>query len=201
MTIHSADIPAIQHAVQLVGPGELTLNTAKPVPTPGPHEILVKVEAVGLCFSDLKLLKQFDQHVRKSEVVEGIERDVLQGIQSYLPGERPVVPGHEVVCRIVAVGDAVKHHQVGERCLVQTDYRQLPTAAGSNAAFGYNFDGGLQEYALLDERVVIAPNGERFLIPVGDDRGAAAIALVEPWACVEDSDVNVERNHIKAGGK
>jgi L-sorbose 1-phosphate reductase len=197
----TAELPKTQHAVQLVGPGELTLNRNKSVPTPGPHEILVKVEAVGLCFSDLKLLKQFHDHVRKSEVVAGIERAVLTGIQSYLPGNQPVVPGHEVVCRIVAVGNAVKQHRVGERCLVQTDYRQLPTAAGSNAAFGYNFDGGLQEFTLLDERVVISPHGERFLIPVGEERGASAIALVEPWACVEDSYVTIERNRVKSGGK
>jgi threonine dehydrogenase-like Zn-dependent dehydrogenase len=195
------NIPATQHAVQLVGPGELTLNRSKPVPTPGPHEILAKVEAVGLCFSDLKLLKLFQDHARKSEIIAGIEQAVLEGIQSYAPGNLPVVPGHEVVCRIVAVGDKVQHHQVGERCLVQTDYRQLPTAGGSNAAFGYNFDGGLQEYTLLDERVVIASNGDRFLIPVGEGRSASAIALVEPWACVEDSYVTAERNHLKPGGK
>lgn len=201
MTTPTAAIPKTQHAIQLVGPGELKLNAAKPVPTPGPHEILVKVEAVGLCFSDLKLLKQFHDHARKSEIVAGIEKSVLAGVQGYVPGKQPVVPGHEVVCRIVAIGDAVQHHRVGERCLVQTDYRQLPTAAGSNAAFGYNFDGGLQEYTLVDERVVIAPDGERFLIPVGEERGASAIALVEPWACVEDSYVTRERNAIKPGGR
>ncbi len=65
------------------------------MPTPGPHEILVKVEAVGLCFSDLKLLKQFHDHVRKSSCA-GIEKSVLKGIQSYVPGNLPVVPGHEV---------------------------------------------------------------------------------------------------------
>lgn len=201
MSTQTLGLPKTQHAVQLVGPGELKLNRAKPVPTPGPHEILVKVEAVGLCFSDLKLLKQFHDHVRKSEVVAGIEQAILAGIQGYLPGKAPVVPGHEVVCRIMAVGEQVKRHQVGERCLVQTDYRQLPTAAGSNAAFGYNFDGGLQEYTLLDERVVISPNGERFLIPVGEERSASAIALVEPWACVEDSYVTAERGHVQAGGR
>src|SRR4029079_1706030 len=165
----TATLPKTQHAVQLVGPGELKLNPAKAVTRPGPYEILIKVEACGLCFSDLKLLKQFNTHVRKSEVVGGLTPDVLKGIQSYVPGDKPVVPGHEVVCRIIAVGDKVKVHKVGERCLVQTDYRQFPTAAGSNAAFGYNFDGGLQEYTLLDERIVIAPNGDRFLIPVGEE--------------------------------
>lgn len=194
-------IPTKQYAVQLVGPGQLHLNKDKEVFQPGPHQILAKVECVGLCFSDLKLLKQFSEHARKSEIVAGLSAEVLKDIPSYVPGEKPTVPGHEVTCRIVAVGDKVKYHKVGERCLVQTDYRALKTA-GSNAAFGYNFEGALQEYVLVDERVVMDPtSGQRFLIPVGEDLSASAIALVEPWACVEDSYVNVERQTIKAGGK
>ena len=194
-------LPRTQHAVQLVGPGELVLNASKEVPEPTAHEILAKVEAVGLCFSDLKLLKQFSQHARKSEVVGGIPPEVLSTMRNYVPNDKPTVPGHEVVCRIVAVGPQVKHHKVGERCLVQTDYRFLPTA-NSNAAFGYNFEGGLQEYFLIDERVVIEPEtGERFLIPVKEDLPRSAVALVEPWACVEDSYVNEERQCIRAGGK
>jgi len=194
------NFPTTQHAVQLTGRDELTLNRSKSVPTPGPHEILVKIEAVGLCFSDLKLLQQFDSHPRKSEVVSGIDLGILDNVQSYVPDGKPVVPGHEVVCRIVAVGDQVQHHQVGERCLVQTDFRQLPTEK-SNAAFGYNFEGGLQEYTVLDERIVLDTNGDRFLIPVSEKKSASAVALVEPWACVEDSYVTKERNRIKAGGK
>jgi len=201
MTAETVRLPETQHAVQLVGPDESTLNPSKPVLVPRPHEILAKVEAVGLCFSDLKLLKQFDKHARKSEIVGGIEPEVLKGIQSYVPGRLPTVPGHEVVCRVVAVGGEVKHHKVGERYLVQADYRQLPTAAGSNGAFGYNFEGALQEYTLLDERVVMTPDGDRFLIPVGEEKSASAVALVEPWACVEASYVARERNTVKAGGR
>src|SRR5690606_28039980 len=173
------DIPRKQHAVQLIGPGQLTINPEKEVRMPGPYEILAKVECVGLCFSDLKLLKQFDQHARKSEVLGGLAGDVLKQMQSYVPGSKPTVPGHEVTCRIVAVGEKVRHHRVGERCLVQTDYRDLPTA-NSNAAFGYNFEGALQEYVLMDERVVMDKTGERFLIPVPEDLSASAVALVEP---------------------
>jgi threonine dehydrogenase-like Zn-dependent dehydrogenase len=195
------EIPASQYAVQLVGPGKLELNRSKKVSKPGPHQILAKIECVGLCFSDLKLLKQFSQHARKSEITSGLSKDVLAEISSYVPGDKPTVPGHEVTCRIVAVGDQVKHHKVGERCLVQTDYRGLPTA-NSNAAFGYNFEGALQEYVLMDERVVIdRDNGDRFLIPVPENLSASAVALVEPWACVENSYVNEERQTIKAGGK
>ena len=99
------------------------------------------------------------------------------------------------------MGDEVRRHRVGERCLIQTDYRHLPTAA-ANAAFGYNFEGGLQEYVLLDERMIIEPGtGERFLIPVGEEPGASAIALVEPWACVEASYVCRERRAAGPGGR
>jgi threonine dehydrogenase-like Zn-dependent dehydrogenase len=194
------DLPETQYAVQLIGPGKLHLNTRKEVHRPGPHQFLARVEAVGLCFSDLKLLKQFSNHPRKGEVVGGLARDVLESLPSYVPGEKPTVPGHEVVCRIVSVGEGVEHHRAGERVIVQADYRQLPTA-GSNAAFGYNFEGALQEYVLMDERVVVdGRSGQRFLIPVSSDLGASAVCLVEPWACVENSYATRERQRVKAGG-
>ena len=196
----STRIPDVQHAVQLIGPSELRLNPKKEVHRPGPTQILARVEAVGLCFSDLKLLKQFTQHARKSEIVSGISQDVLREIPSYVPGVKPTVPGHEAVCRIVALGDEIQRHEVGERVLVQTDYRELKTEK-ANAAFGYNFEGALQEYVLMDERVVIDPtHDERFLLPASEALSASAIALVEPWACVEDSYVTQERQTIKPDG-
>ncbi len=193
-------LPTSQTAVQLTGPDELTWNPQKGVPEPGPHQILAKVEAVGLCFSDLKLLKQFDSHGRKGPIVSGIDDTVLAEIASYVPNDKPAVPGHEAVVRVVAVGDQVKQAQVGGRYLVQTDYRWLPTAA-SNAAFGYNFEGALQEYVLMDERVIIAPDGRSMLIAADDKLSASAVALVEPWACVEDAYVVRERTALKTGGR
>lgn len=193
-------IPAKQYAVQLVGPDQLILNKAKDVFQPGPHQVLAKVEVVGLCFSDLKLLKQFTGHVRKGPVVTGIDLDILKEIPSYVPQEAATVPGHETVVRIVAVGPGVERHKPGERYLVQTDYRWVRTAT-SNAAFGYNFEGALQEYVLMDERVITAPDGESMLIPAPEDRAASAIALSEPWACVEDAYVTQERTTLKTGGQ
>jgi threonine dehydrogenase-like Zn-dependent dehydrogenase len=193
-------IPAKQYAVQLVGPDQLTLNTTKEVFRPGPRQVLAKVEVVGLCFSDLKLLKQFASHVRKGPVVSGIDLDLLKEIPSYVPDAAPTVPGHETVVRIVAVGPGVERHRPGERYLVQTDYRWIHTAT-SNAAFGYNFEGALQEYVLMDERVVTAPDGESMLIPAREDKSGSAIALAEPWACVEDAYVSKERTTLKADGQ
>src|SRR5581483_10422950 len=89
-------------------------------------------------------------------------------------------PGaHQVLCQ-VKVGPEVKRFKVGERYLVQTDYRWLPTKS-SNAAFGYNFEGALQEFVLVDERVITAPDGESMFIPAPEDLSASAIALCEPW--------------------
>ncbi len=195
----SSNIPKTQYAIELTGPDQMSLNSEKQVHFPGPYQILARIEAVGLCFSDLKLLKQFDRHPRKSGVVSGIDKDVLSEIPCYKPGLMPTVPGHEAVCIIVAVGDKVKHHHPGQRVLVQTDYRWLKTAK-SNAAFGYNFEGALQQYALLDERITVDPaSNKSFLIPVGRGLSASAIAMVEPWACVESSYISKERKTILKG--
>lgn len=59
---------------------------------PRSGEILLKVHACGVCRTDLHL------------------------VDGELPHPKlPVVPGHEVVGRIVAVGDGVEHVQIGER--------------------------------------------------------------------------------------
>jgi threonine dehydrogenase-like Zn-dependent dehydrogenase len=193
------DLPKTQYAVQLVGPDELVLNKTKKVFPPGRHQLFCRVEAVGLCFSDLKLLKQFSNHVRKSEIVSGIEPEVLKEIPSYVPGDAPTVPGHETVVRIEAVGKAVKNFKPGQRFLVQTDYRWLRTAS-SNGAFGYNFEGALAEYVLMDERIITTPQGDSMLLPVSEELSGSAVALVEPWACVEDAYASEERTGIKTDG-
>lgn len=196
----SYDIPPFQQAVQLTSPDELTLNKQKNVVSPGKHQILCRVEAVGLCFSDLKLLKQFSAHPRKKPIVSGIDTSILGEISSYVPGDLPTVPGHETVVRIVEVGADVADFKPGERYLVQTDYRWLPTD-GSNASFGYDFEGGLQEYVLMDTRIITSPEGESMLIPASEDVSASAVALVEPWACVENSYASVERQFLDMDGQ
>jgi D-arabinose 1-dehydrogenase-like Zn-dependent alcohol dehydrogenase len=171
-------IPATEHAIQIVEAGRVVHNRDKAVPQPGPYQILLRMEACGLCFSDTKLLHAFTKHPRKGPVLSGLDVAVLAEIPSYTPGPMFTVPGHEAVGRIVAVGDKVSRHRIGERCLVQTDYRHLLTA-GANAAFGYNFEGGLQQYVLLDERMIIErETDERFLIPVGEEPSASAVALL-----------------------
>ncbi len=192
-------IPSTQTAIQLVGPDQLSLTTSKPVHRPGPTQILGKVECVGLCFSDMKLLHQFSGHARKSPVLAHLGEQVLKEIPSYVPNDQPTVPGHEVVIRVLEKGAQVKSVETGKRYLVQADWRDLKTA-GSNGAFGYNFEGGLQQYVLLDERTTVAKDGTSYLVPAPDARSASQIALVEPWACIEEAFIHLERTDLTKGG-
>ena len=81
-------IPSTQSAVQLVGADQLTLTPNKVVPTPGATQFLAKVECVGLCQSDMKLLHQFNGHVRKSHAAVPAFRDL-----PHRGGENPCAGG------------------------------------------------------------------------------------------------------------
>ena len=195
-----SQIPETQYAAPIVAVDTIELNTANPVPELGPTQILCEMEATGICFSDTKLMHAFADHPRKGEVQTFLTAAELATIPSYVPGENPSVPGHEACARVVAVGSEVKRHRVGDRALVQTDYRHMLTKS-SNASFGYNFEGALQQYTLMDERVIIDPETEeRFLIPVSEEPSASAVGLLEPWACVERAYATKERGALKAGG-
>lgn len=84
--------------------------------------------------------------------------------------------------RVVAVGDKVTHYKVGDRVLVQADWKHMKTP--SNGSFGYAFEGALQEYVVVDERIVWR-DGEDFLIRVSEGPTAAQVGLIEPWATVQ----------------
>jgi len=85
------------NAVQLVGweqPAELR---EVPEPVPGPGEVLLRVQAAGLCHSDLHLM-----HWPAGSV----------------PYELPFTMGHEVAGTVAALGDGASGIDVGEAVLV-----------------------------------------------------------------------------------
>jgi len=106
-------------------------------PSPGPSQIRVKVAACGVCRTDL-------------HVVDG-----------ELPEIRyPIVPGHEIVGRIDALGEGVADRQLGERVgipwLGHTCGRCGYCIAGrenlcDSAQFtGYTLDGGYADFVIAD---------------------------------------------------
>jgi len=80
------------HAMVLAAPGAPLRYEPREDPTPGPGEVRVKVSACGVCRTDL-------------HVVDGELPDIAY----------PIVPGHEVVGRVDALGAGVTTLKIGER--------------------------------------------------------------------------------------
>ncbi|NIA14705.1 MAG: zinc-binding dehydrogenase [Nitrospiraceae bacterium] len=139
-----------------------------PMRPPEANELLLRVDVLGLCLSDIKIITQGGDHPR----LRG--RDLAND---------PTVLGHECSVTVVAVGDQWKEKfNVGERYLVQADIY----VDGLSFAFGYLIPGGMEQYAFVDERVLDGDEG-CYLLPIQPDTGYSAAALAEPWACVEMS--------------
>lgn len=144
-------------------------------------EILVRVDAVGLCFSDVKLITQGSKHPR----VYG--RDLK---------EQPAVPGHEASFTVVKVGKARKNKfKAGERYLIHVDVYYK----GTLLSFGYYLPGAFQQYIVLGKEILDGDEG-CYLLPIKDTTGYAEAGLSEPWACVLASYRIPYRKHMKAGG-
>jgi len=153
-----------------------------PVPEPSDDELLVRIDAIGLCFSDVKLIRAGEEHPRV--ISENLETD-------------PVIPGHEAVMTVVKVGKNVSDKfKCGERFIIQADIY----VNGKGFAYGYAINGGMAQYSILDQRVL---NGDEgcYLLPLKDDTPSAVAALMEPWTCVQASYMIENRREPKKSGK
>jgi alcohol dehydrogenase, propanol-preferring len=119
--------------------GEKLTAEALPDPAAGPGQILIRVHACGVCRTDLHVVEG-DLHAAKL----------------------PLVPGHEIVGRIAALGAGVDHCAVGDRVGVPWLGFTCGTCAWCragqenlcpNARFtGYQIDGGYAECCVADAR-------------------------------------------------
>ena len=151
-----------------------------PMPNYGPDELLIRHDACGLCFSDIKVIRLGEEHPR-----------IYRNMQ-----EDPVVLGHEVSLTVVGVGDNLKEqYQTGDRFILQADI----FVDGVGYAYGYEIQGGLSQYNVIDQRVLNGDDGN-YLIPIRPETGYAESALVEPWACVIAAYYLEYRSSPKSGG-
>lgn len=95
-------IPETMKAWVLGDPGELSL-TDKPVPVPGRAEVLVRIDAVAICATDLEII-----HNGPPAQIEG-----------GLPFNKNYTPGHEYMGTVVALGPGVDEYAIGERVTVE----------------------------------------------------------------------------------
>jgi propanol-preferring alcohol dehydrogenase len=141
-------------AMVLFEPRTALRQTDLPDPEPAPGEVLIRVEACGVCRTDL-------------HVVDG-----------ELPHPKlPLVPGHEIVGRVVRLAASSSRFAVGDRVGVPWLGRTCGTCeyckAGKenlcdNPQFtGYTRDGGYAELTTADER---------FCVPIPDIYGDAEAA-------------------------
>ncbi|CAG5856764.1 unnamed protein product [Menidia menidia] len=85
-------------SVVLHSQGDLRLEN-RPVPEPGPNEVLLQMHSVGICGSDV----HYWQHGRIGDFVL----------------KKPMVLGHEAAGRVLKVGSAVKHLKSGDRVAIE----------------------------------------------------------------------------------
>jgi len=143
-------------AMILEKPGAPLRLLEKPDPIPGPGQVLVKILACGVCRTDL--------HVVDGDLTEP---------------KLPIIPGHEIIGTISALGDGVDHFKLGERVGIpwlgrtcgccfycESGAENLCDEPGFT---GYQIDGGFADVTVADAR---------FCFPIGDDFSDAELA---PW--------------------
>lgn len=165
-------------AARLHGKGSENLRLEQvPVPQPGDDQLLVRVEAAGVCASNLKLISQ------------GADHPFINGWDL---ARFPIQLGDEGSVIAAAVGKNLRgRFTVGQRYVVQPAVDHPPIfhrdryrngAVGmTKVAVGYTLPGQLAEYTLVSEEVLAAD----CLLPIPDhDMPAFAAALAEPISCV-----------------
>jgi threonine dehydrogenase-like Zn-dependent dehydrogenase len=152
----------------------------EPLPSYSPDELLVRHDACGLCFSDIKVIRAGNKHPR-------ITRDISQD---------PVVLGHEVTLTVVGVGENLRgQYRVGDRFAVQAEIN----VKGVNMSYGYMLRGGLSQYGVVG-RAVLAGDYGNALARLRPGAGYVESALSEPWACVIATYHLKYRTGLKPGG-
>ena len=165
-------LPKDMKAWVLKSPNELELKT-KAIPTPGYSEVLVKIDAVAICATDLDVISY--------------------GPPALIEGEKPFnkefTPGHEYMGTVVALGPSVDEFQIGDRVTVEihsgcgqckrcrmgmyTSCHNYGLNYGKknkgHRANGFTSDGGFKQYAI---------NHINTLIKVPDDMTDEEATLV-----------------------
>lgn len=152
-----------------------------PVPEPDADHMLVRIDSVGLCFSDVKILRAGGSHPKL------YDRDL---------SKEPTRLGHEVSLTVIEVGDNLKdRYHAGQRLAVQPDIYQ----DGKSTAYGYTIPGGLTQYHLMGSEMLETDDGA-CLLPLPDTMGYAEGSTLEPWGCVMAAYTQRRRLEPRAGG-
>jgi L-iditol 2-dehydrogenase len=140
-------VPETMKAWVLGGPDELSLVDKK-VPEPGPAEVLVRIDAIAVCATDIEVLKH----------------GVPAMIEGELPFNKGFTPGHEYMGTVVKLGPTVDEFAIGDRVAVEihagcgrcprcregmyTSCLNYGWHSKGHRANGFTTDGGFAQYAV-----------------------------------------------------
>jgi L-iditol 2-dehydrogenase len=161
-------VPETMKAWVLGDPEELTL-VEKPVPEPGPAEVLVRIDAIAVCATDIEIIRH--------------------GLPAMIDGELPFnkgfTPGHEYMGTVVKLGPSVDEFRIGDRIAVEvhagcgrcprcregmyTSCLNYGYRDKGHRANGFSTDGGFAEYAV---------NSLNTIIHIPDDMSDAEATLI-----------------------
>ena len=151
-------IPEKMKAWVLGDPGKITLEE-KPIPVPSRAEVLVRINAVAICATDLEII----YHGPPAQINGG------------LPHNQNFTPGHEYMGTVVALGPGVDEYKIGERVTVEihagcgqckrcregmyTSCHNYGKNYGDvnkgHRANGFTTDGGFAEYAVNNVNTLV----------------------------------------------
>jgi 2-desacetyl-2-hydroxyethyl bacteriochlorophyllide A dehydrogenase len=153
------DIPKEMGAWVLSDPNNIQIKK-KPVPEPKEDEVLLKIDAVAICATDLEIIA----HGKPAQ------------IEGQMPFNKNYTPGHEAMGRVVKLGSAVDNFKIGDRVAVEihagcsrcemcvkgwyTACLNYGFASKGHKANGFTTDGAFAEYMT---------NRTRTLVKVPDD--------------------------------
>ena len=147
-------------AIVFAEPGTFSLVEV-PDPVPGPREVLVRVEAVGICGTDI--------HVLDGE---------------FEPTRFPIIPGHETSGIVEAIGDQVHEFVPGDRVSVDPTLTCRECSYCSVGRFNlceqWNGSGVARTNGSTAE-LMVSPVRNVHRLPDGVDLALAA--LIEPLSC------------------
>jgi L-iditol 2-dehydrogenase len=156
-------VPDAQRAWVLGDPGEL-IFTSKPVPAPKRAEVLVRIDAIAICATDLDVIYHGPPAL----------------IQGGPPFNKNFTPGHEYMGTVVALGPGVDEYRIGQRVTVEIhagcgqckrcregmytachnyglNYGDLDKGHRAN---GFTTDGGFCEYQVNNVNTLVAISDE-----------------------------------------
>lgn len=142
MSRQDSDVPEVMRAAVLHGPGDMRV-VDRPVPEPGPEEVLVRVRMCGACGTDLKILDgHFPQTPPFGEYTPGHEwtgtvASTGSDVDEFAPGDQVCIEAHRGCARCA-------------NCLTgkYTACLNYGNPGKGHRATGMTANGGFAEYAL-----------------------------------------------------